>query len=412
MALGFSSGLLSGLQNYGQGGTMPSDPRDQNLLQKAGVTNPLLQQFGQGFGGLFGIDMRSQNQQVAGAFKGLDPSDPQSLLKVAQTVENYDPVKAAELRGRAAQVVKEKEALAEEKRKQLAAEAAEQSRIRIQQDQADIARERLDLEFAQFNKTKHGFIEMTDGSLWATNPDTGKAEKVATSGTGLKGMNAAQKAALYKDFTPESIAGYFAEGTPLVNIIEPRELSENEVKDNIEKLQGYMEASSGIKSIDATLDKLYSQGKENYTGGIMGTLKTAVYAAAGVSNETEQAKREFVQKRNTGIVKSLPAGAASNTDVEIFSKGYPPENAPYEDVVAYLQAERNIMAASADHNRLYLNHINKGGSATDYTDEWDSFSKTRDTLMSVMANDSISEETKQETLQQFKNFYKFTPHGL
>jgi len=59
MALGFSSGLLTGLQQFGQGGGVPSDPRQRNAIQAAGVTNPLLQQFGMGLGGLFGNDMRS-----------------------------------------------------------------------------------------------------------------------------------------------------------------------------------------------------------------------------------------------------------------------------------------------------------------------------------------------------------------
>lgn len=59
MALRFSSGLLTGLQQYGQGGGIPSDPRQRNAMQAAGVTNPLLQQFGMGLGGLLGTEMRS-----------------------------------------------------------------------------------------------------------------------------------------------------------------------------------------------------------------------------------------------------------------------------------------------------------------------------------------------------------------
>lgn len=59
MALRFSSGLLTGLQQYGQGGAIPSDPRQRNAMQAAGVTNPLLQQFGQSLGGMLGTEMRS-----------------------------------------------------------------------------------------------------------------------------------------------------------------------------------------------------------------------------------------------------------------------------------------------------------------------------------------------------------------
>ena len=59
MALRFSGGLLTGLQQYGQGSPVPSDPRMQNRLQAAGVTNPLLQAFGQGLGTMLGTEMRS-----------------------------------------------------------------------------------------------------------------------------------------------------------------------------------------------------------------------------------------------------------------------------------------------------------------------------------------------------------------
>ena len=62
MALRFSQGLLTGLQQFGQGGGIPTDPRQRNLMQAAGVTNPLLQQFGQSLGGMFGVDTRSPMQ--------------------------------------------------------------------------------------------------------------------------------------------------------------------------------------------------------------------------------------------------------------------------------------------------------------------------------------------------------------
>ena len=78
MALRFSSGLLTGLQQYGQGGgAIPADPRQRDAMQAAGVTNPLLQQFGRSLGGMLGTDVRSaaeiekekQAQAMDAAFK-------------------------------------------------------------------------------------------------------------------------------------------------------------------------------------------------------------------------------------------------------------------------------------------------------------------------------------------------------
>lgn len=85
MALEFSSGLLTGLQQYGQGGgAIPADPRQRDAMQAAGVTNPLLQQFGRGLGGMLGTDMRSPmaiaNTELSTALSG----SPEDQKKAAQ----------------------------------------------------------------------------------------------------------------------------------------------------------------------------------------------------------------------------------------------------------------------------------------------------------------------------------------
>lgn len=47
------------------GPAVPTDPMQQNAMQRAGVTNPMLQMFGQGLGGALGRDMRSK-QEIGG----------------------------------------------------------------------------------------------------------------------------------------------------------------------------------------------------------------------------------------------------------------------------------------------------------------------------------------------------------
>lgn len=103
MALGFSSGLLTGLQTFGQGGgAIPADPRQRDAMQAAGVTNPLLQQFGRGLGGLLGTEMRSpaaiqqaQLTEQIGAIK--DPSSYEGMVGLAQAVMKIDPIRGAQL---------------------------------------------------------------------------------------------------------------------------------------------------------------------------------------------------------------------------------------------------------------------------------------------------------------------------
>jgi len=99
MALKFSSGLLTGLQQYGQGGGIPADPRQRDLMQAAGVTNPLLQQFGKSVGGMFGVETRSP---AAVQQEQLQIQQGQARDLYSQALES-DPKKQMEL---AAQLVK------------------------------------------------------------------------------------------------------------------------------------------------------------------------------------------------------------------------------------------------------------------------------------------------------------------
>lgn len=102
MALGFSSGLLGGLRNFGQGGDIPADPNQRNVMQQYGVTNPLLQQFGQSVGMLAGRDMRS-NAQIQKATVApllaqvMKERDPQKLREIAGQLSNVDPKMALQV---------------------------------------------------------------------------------------------------------------------------------------------------------------------------------------------------------------------------------------------------------------------------------------------------------------------------
>jgi hypothetical protein len=135
MALRFSSGLLTGLQQYGQGGGIPADPKQRDAMQAAGVTNPLLQQFGRGLGGMLGTEMRSpaaiqQAEQMA---------QQEQARQVYSEAMTADPQKQMELAG---QLVKiqgyEKDALA----------LAQQAQTKLEQQQAKLQEQQQRETFA------------------------------------------------------------------------------------------------------------------------------------------------------------------------------------------------------------------------------------------------------------------------
>ena len=98
MALGFSGGLLTGLQTFGQGGgAIPADPRQRNAMQAAGVTNPLLQRFGQGLGGILGTDMSSPMDQFGAAIQNIDTSTPEGKKALLSALSKVDPLSAVKM---------------------------------------------------------------------------------------------------------------------------------------------------------------------------------------------------------------------------------------------------------------------------------------------------------------------------
>jgi hypothetical protein len=135
MALRFSSGLLTGLQQYGQGGGIPADPKQRDAMQAAGVTNPLLQQFGRGLGGMLGTEMRSP----AAIQQAEQKAQQEQARQVYSEAMTADPQKQMELAG---QLVKiqgyEKDALA----------LAQQAQTKLEQQQAKMQEQQQRETFA------------------------------------------------------------------------------------------------------------------------------------------------------------------------------------------------------------------------------------------------------------------------
>lgn len=145
MALGFSGGLLTGLQQFGQGGgAMPSDPRQRNAIQAAGVTNPLLQRFGMGLGGILGTEMRSPMEQFGSAIQGIDTSTPEGKKALITALAKVDPISAVKM-GEAFR----QEALDAPKRE------AELLRINAQTEAAKAQTERRNISFQATVPERH-----------------------------------------------------------------------------------------------------------------------------------------------------------------------------------------------------------------------------------------------------------------
>ena len=189
---------------------------------------------------------------------------------------------------------------------------------------------------------------------------------------------------------------------------------------NVEKRIIEMDVGSGKSIIEfGRARKLKNDliAGDQKTEGVLSTLRTQVLDFAGLRDAEEQQKTDFLRKRNTDIVSGLPPGVASDTDVRIFSQGFPDATAGSAEIIRYLEAEEKILAAQSDMSALFQQHINKqvenGIEATTsgfeyerrkYANVMTEFRNKVENATDPQGNPLYSEEDKKRYLQEALGF--------
>lgn len=189
---------------------------------------------------------------------------------------------------------------------------------------------------------------------------------------------------------------------------------------NVEKRIIDMDVDSGKATIEfGRARKLKNDliAGDQKTEGVLSTLRTQVLDFAGLRDAEEQQKTDFLRKRNTDIVNGLPPGVASDTDVRIFSQGFPSETAGSAEIIRYLEAEERYLAAQSDMSALFQQHINKqvenGIEATTsgfeyekrkYANVMTEFRNKVENATDQQGNPLYSEEDKKRYLQEALGF--------
>jgi hypothetical protein len=189
---------------------------------------------------------------------------------------------------------------------------------------------------------------------------------------------------------------------------------------NVEKRIIAMDVDSGKATIEfGRARKLKNDliAGDQKTEGVLSTLRTQVLDFAGKRDAEEEQKTAFLRTRNTDIVSGLPPGVASDTDVRIFSQGFPDATAGSAEIIRYLEAEEKILAAQADMSALFQQHINKqvenGIEATTsgfeyerrkYANVMTEFRNKVENATDQQGNPLYSEEDKKRFLQEALGF--------
>jgi len=191
--------------------------------------------------------------------------------------------------------------------------------------------------------------------------DTEKGEFLPDGETGKKTDKAFELAQTGK-YTPSSIQDA-VQGDGSIDYSQLELITKSEgrgsVGSNVEKRNNEISAESTKASIGLARNRQLQQELFNTkkTTGILSDWRTSVLDVAGLRDAEEEAKTAFLRTRNTDIINSLPPGVASDTDVRIFSQGFPAAEAGADEMLRYLQAEERILAASSDMALVADRHL-------------------------------------------------------
>jgi len=228
-------------------------------------------------------------------------------------------------------------------------------------------------------------------------------------------------------YTPQSIQdSILSDGSldysTLVRVSDTQSAPKGQVPANVEKRIGDINVEATKAAIALGRNRELQQRLISSPGkstGIISDIRTSALNLAGLRDEEEEVKTQFLRNRNTDIINSLPPGVASDTDIRIFSQGFPKENAGSEEITAYLQAEERILAASSDMalvaDRYLSKQVNEGRDASfiGYEDQRQGYaqimSDMSQRIASRIANGEDPLQVEREEVNSVSQVLGFTP---
>lgn len=195
------------------------------------------------------------------------------------------------------------------------------------------------------------------------------------------------------------------------------------------------DALASLNRIDIATNRMVAEGLLNEDGSVNERLRTAGGFAGrtlesflnftGQRDEFSKLRTAFAREKNQEIINSLPPGVASDRDISIFAAGFPPEDAPLEEVAEYFEQARYVQEQLIDHARLadahWAKQMDRGENASNagLATAWQDFKQAteRDYLGQEMARIDGLELTpeqksaeKQQALAEFKEKYGILPY--
>jgi hypothetical protein len=125
--------------------------------------------------------------------------------------------------------------------------------------------------------------------------------------------------------------------------------------------------------------------------GFFGDAASAWRGFLGTQGGEDAVRQEYVKLRNEATISGLPPGAASDKDIEIVMRGWPPENANADYLAQFMRGQAKLAALSAAMNSAKSTYISaNNGNLAGFVEYWDEASSGEDFIKGIEGKYAIS----------------------
>jgi len=106
------------------------------------------------------------------------------------------------------------------------------------------------------------------------------------------------------------------------------------------------------------------------TGGVIDSVGEFLKNATGQRNKLSELKTRYNKIKGGMVVKNLPPGAASDTDIALALRGFPPDNAKPQELASFLRGVAKMESEQERFNVFKNDYISENGSLRGMLKEW------------------------------------------
>ena len=375
--------------------------------------------FRQSVGGMFGVDTRTTPEFVQEEAAKLDPTKVEDQAKLVELIGKVDPSRALALKSVFAQQ-------AANTQSQAAAAAQEEKRY-----QEKLALDIRKTEAAE-KKASPRYVNLGGGSFLDTETQkitsvpkdepkskilTPDAQKAILTQADNRGIGADARKALVKGLETGIVTGLDDIKDYLPETVSP-EYSVFLEKTIEASNEDFVKGSRQASEAERLLNDISRAGVTSAPAGLASRFSEGYKELTGTRDVISELRTRSTKAINTEIIDSLPPGIASDTDVRIFSAGFPnPETASFEEIINYLEASKRISLIRADagqfKNQFIARNMDKYGQSRleRLIPEQRAFFQASELFKERVTDTSLTPEQIQQEKQSFYDAFGMIPAG-